>query len=118
MPSSIDTIVEGFPFQTINLILGDPKYKKIAEVHIKLNSNAFSVHSNLGNSTLVLLYLTLSPAAYATLSDTASVVSVNPGAAPVIPTSSTASQKSDLHYSLTAAENIFTEYDCTDKSLR
>ena len=43
---------------------------------------------------------------------------VNLGAAPVIPTGATAPQKSDLHYAFMAAENLFTEYDCTDKALQ
>ena len=42
MPSTIDKIVEGFPFPTINPIIGEPNYEKIAEVHLKLNSNAAS----------------------------------------------------------------------------
>ena len=43
MPSTIDKIVEGFPFPTIDPIIREPNYEKIAEVHLKLNSNAASV---------------------------------------------------------------------------
>ena len=92
MPSLIDKIVEWFLFQTINPIVGSPNYKKITEVNLKLNLDAASVHSNLGNVTLGLLHLTLSPAVYSTLSATTFVVPVNSGAAPVIPTGSTAPQ--------------------------
>ena len=108
MPSSINKIVEWFPFQTINPIVGAPNHETIAEVHLTLNSNAASLHSNLGNVTLGLLYLTLSTAIYATLSATAFVVTVNPGAAPLIPAGSTAPQIIDLRYSFTAAEKLFT----------
>ena len=118
IPSLIDKTVEGLPFQTIDSIVGAPNYKKIAKVHLKLNLNAASVHSNLINGTLGLLYQNLSPAVYSTLSATTFVVPVNPGAAPVIPTGSTAPQKFDLRYAFKAAEKIFTEYDCTDKALR
>ena len=118
MPSSIDKIVEGFPSRMIDPIVRAPNYKKIAKVHLKLNLNAASVHSNLINGTLGLLYQNLSPAVYSTLSATTFVVPVNPGADPVIPTGSTTPQKYDLRYSFTAAKNIFTEYDRTDKSLR
>ena len=59
-----------------------------------------------------------SPAVYSTLSATTFVVPVNPGTAPVIPTGSTAPQKYNLRYAFTSAENIFTDYDCTDKALR
>ena len=118
MPSLINKIVEGFSFQTIDPIVGVPNYKKIAEVHLKLNSNAASVHSNLRNGTLGLLYLNLSPSAYSTLLATTFVMPVNLGAAPVIPTGSTAPQKSDFRYAFMSAKKIFTEYDCTDKALR
>ena len=118
MPPSIDKIAEVLPFQTIDPIVGAPKYKKISEVHLKLNSNAAYVQSNLGNGTLGLLYLTLSAAVYSTLSSTAFVFPVKPGADPVIPAGSTAPQITDLLYSFTAAKNIFTEYDLTDKALR
>ena len=114
----IENNLEVFPFQAIDPIFGAPTYKKIAKVHLKLNSNAASVHSNLGNGTLGLLYLTLSPAIYSILSATTVVVPVNPGTAPVIPTGSTAPQKSDPPYAFTASEKIFIEYDCTDKALR
>ena len=107
---SIDKIVEGLPFQTIDPIVGAPNYGKIAKVHLKLNSNAASVYYNLGNGTLGLLYLTLSHVVYATLSATAFIMPVNPGAAPVISAGSTVPKKSDLRYSFTAAKKIFTEY--------
>ena len=42
----------------------------------------------------------------------------NHGAAPVIPAGSAAPQITDLRYSFTTAEKLFTEYDSTDKYLR
>ena len=85
MPTAIDKIVDGFPFPTISPIVGASNYKKIAEVHLKLNSNAAYVQSNLGYGTLGLLHLTVSPAVYATLSATAFIAPVKPGAKPTIP---------------------------------
>ena len=41
-------IVDGFPFPTIDPIIGTPDYESIADIHLKLNSNAASVQSNLG----------------------------------------------------------------------
>ena len=118
MPSSIDKIVEGFPFQTIDPIIRAANYEKIAEVQLKLNVNAASVHSYLTKGAFGILYLTLSPAVYYTLSATTFIVPVYPGTDPVISTGSTAPQKSDIRYAFMTVENLFNEYDCTDKSLR
>ena len=43
MPSSIEKIVDGFLFPTIDVTAGTPDYKSIAHIHLKLNSNAVSV---------------------------------------------------------------------------
>ena len=48
MPNKIDKIVDIFPFPTISTIIGAPNYETIAKKHLKLNSNAASVQSNLG----------------------------------------------------------------------
>ena len=56
MPSSIEKIVDRFPFLTINPIIGTPDYESIADIHLKLNLNAVSVQSNLGCGTLGLLF--------------------------------------------------------------
>ena len=68
MPSSIENIVDGFLFPTIYPIVGTPDYESIADIHIKLNSNAVSVQSNLRCGTLGLLFLTVFPAVYVTFS--------------------------------------------------
>ena len=98
MPSSIEKIVEGFPFPTIDPIIGTLDYESIADIHLKLNSNAASVQSNLGCGTLSLSFLTVSPAAYATLSTTTFVPPVNPGPEPIIPTGLTGAIISNLGY--------------------
>ena len=79
MPSSIKKIVEGFPFPTIDPIVRRPDYESIEDIHLKLNLNAASVQSNLGCGILGLLFLTVSPAVYVTLSTSAFVLPVNPG---------------------------------------
>ena len=118
MPSSIEKIVNGFPFPTIDPIIGAPDYKSIADIHLKLNSNAASVQSNLGCGTLGLLFLTVLPAVYTTLSTTTFVPLVNPGPKPSIPTVSTCAVIADLRYRHTESTKIFTKYENTDKSLR
>ena len=92
-------------------------YKIIADIHLKLNSNATSVQSNIGCDTLGLLFLTVSPALYATLSDITFVPPVNPGPKPNIPAGTTGATIADLQYHHAVATKIFTEYKNTDKSL-
>ena len=109
MPSSIEKIVDGFPFPTINSIIGTPDYKSIADTQLKLNSNAASVQSNLGCGTLGLSFLTVSPTVYATLSTTEFFLPVNPGPEPIIHTGSTGAAIADLLYHHTESTKIFTE---------
>ena len=118
MPSSIEKIVDGLTFPTIDPIIGTPDYESIADIHLNLNSNSASVQSNLGCSTLGLLFLTVSPAVYATLSTTTFVPQVNPGPEPSTPNGSTGVVIADLRYNHTEATKIFTEYENTDKALR
>ena len=117
MPSLIKKIVDRFLFPTIEPIIGTPDYESIADIQLKLNSNAASVQSNLGCGTLELLFLTVLPANYATLSTTAFVPPVNPGPEPIIPTGSNGAVISDLWYCHTESTKIFTEYKNTDKAL-
>ena len=98
MPSSIEKIVDRFLFSTINPIIGTPDYESIVDIHLKLNYNSASVQSNLGCGTLGLLFLTVSPAVYATLSTTTFVPPVNPGPEPSIPTGLTSDVIADLRY--------------------
>ena len=85
---------------------------------MKLNSSAVSVQLDLGCVTLRLLYLTVSPAVYATLSISIFVVPVNPGSKPIIPEHSTGPQISDIRYAYHAATTLFNGYGRTDKALR
>ena len=48
-------------------------------LHLTLNTNAISVHSNRGNEKLGLLVITLAGVVYATLSITLFAPPVNPG---------------------------------------
>ena len=117
MPSSIERIVDRFPFPTINPIIGTPYYESITDIHLKLNSNVASVQSNLGCGTLSLLFLTVLPIVYSTLSTIAFVPPVNPVPEPSIPTGTTGAVISDLRYRHIEATKIFTKYENTDKSL-
>ena len=118
MPSSIKKIFDGLPFPTIDPIFGAPDYESIADIHLRLNSNAAPVQSNLGCGTLGLLFLTVSPDVYATLSTIMFVPPINPGPEPNIPTSATGATIAELRYHHAEATKIFTEYENTDKVLR
>ena len=87
--------------------MGAPNYESSSKLHTKLNSNAVSVQSNLGCGTLGILYLTVSPAVYSTLYVTSFVVTVNPGAAPIIPDLATSPQIADFRYTFQAATALF-----------
>ena len=57
-------ILESFPHSTIVSIIRQLTYEIIAQVYLKLNANAVSVHSPRGNRQLGLLYLTVYPYVY------------------------------------------------------
>ena len=118
MPTAIDEIVDVSPFPTILTIARAPNYKTIAEVHLKLNSNAASVQLNLVFSTLGLLHLAVSPAVYATLLATAFIAPVNPCAEPTIPLIASGPQIINLQYAHDVSTAVFNEYDRTNKALR
>ena len=91
-------IVDGFPFPTMDPIIGTPDHVIIVDIPLRINLNAASVQSNLGCGTFCLLFLTVSPAVYATLSTIAFVPPVDPGPGPSIPTGATGVVISDLRY--------------------
>ena len=118
MPSLVDSIVEGFPFPTVNPIVGEPNYESIAALHQQLNSNAASVQSHLGNGVLGLLYLTVSPAVYANLSAVPFLPPVNPGPTPIIPDRSTVPTTSTIRARFIEETDVFKQYSTTDKALK
>ena len=96
MASSAEKIVENFPHPTIQPIIGQPTHESLAELHLKLNANAVSVHSNQGDRQFGHIFLTLKPAVYGTLSATPFVPPANPGQNPAVPPGSTAAQISEI----------------------
>jgi hypothetical protein len=114
-----DTTIEGFPHPSIPPILGIPTYVTIAELHLKLNTNAASVFSSHGDGAHGLLALTVSAeAVYNTLSDTPFIQPVNPGPQPVIPANATGPQISAITRSHTESHRTWKEYMATDKRLK
>src|SRR5687767_1227862 len=97
MPSpDIDQTLENFPHPIINPIIGVPTYSTIAEINLKLNANAASIHSNLGNGALGLLALTVTTEVFNTLSNVLFVAPGNPGALPAITANATGPKLQEL----------------------
>ena len=69
MTSSVEKVKDTFSFLSVEPFVGQPTYDAIRALHKKLNANAASVTSHLGNGRLGFLYLTVTPAVYRTLSD-------------------------------------------------
>ena len=116
--SSIDKIIEGFPYPTLPKICGEPTYASIAELHQKLNANAASVHSNLGCGTLGHLWLTLKPDIYNTLSAVPFRPPENPGPQPEIPERATAPQIASIRFDFEANQRIFQKYTNVEQAVK
>jgi len=54
--TSVEKIKDAFPHPTIEPIIGQPAYDTIKTMHQKLNTNAASIVSHLGNGRLGLLF--------------------------------------------------------------
>ena len=59
MISSIDKIVDNFPYPNLTPIAGVSDYKSLTELHTQPNCNSSSIQSNLGGGAYGLLALTL-----------------------------------------------------------
>ena len=118
MPASVDRIVDNFPHPTINPVLGIPTFATISDANLKLNANAASVHSNLGNGQLGLLALTVTPVVYRNLAATDFIAPINPGPTLIIPTGATGPEISWLEEEHTEATRSWKEYMATDKALK
>ena len=87
-------------------------------MHLKLNQNAASVQSNLGDGEQGLIYLTVTDAVYATLSDTPFIEPINPGIAPVYAARASAAQISQTRTDFLESRKSFNQYTNTDKALK
>ena len=118
MVSPIDKILEAMPHSSIPTIIGQPTYSSIHKIHQYLNPNAVSIQFILGCGTLGLIYLTLSTTVYATLSATLFLPPPNPGATAKIPSTAMAAQTSSIRRAHDESQEVFKEYDNTDKALK
>ena len=82
--TTIERIKYSFPPHTIDPIVVQPSYETIKPLHQKINANAASVVTHLGNGRFGLLYLTVIPIVFMTLCAVNFVQPVNPGPSPEI----------------------------------
>ena len=118
MASSVEKIVENFPYPTLTPITGVPDFETLSELHTQANSNSSSVQSNLGGGHHGLLALTLEPAVLNPLTGVVFVTPVNPGQSATVPAGSTAAQISALRKDFDYATLAFKEWVNTDKALK
>ena len=118
MPLALEKIVESFPHPTVTPIVGQPSYETIAELQLKLNTNAASIYSHRGNGRLGLLFLTVKPAVYNTQSTVVFYPPTNPGKKPTTPTGSTGLQIADIRRRHKDQFDEFQTYQQTDQTLK
>ena len=85
MVSTVEKVVENFPYSTLTRIAGVSDYESLAEIYTQANSNSSSIQSNIGGGNHCLLALTQEPAVLNTLTATPFIVPVNSETAVVIP---------------------------------
>jgi len=118
MSAGIDSIVDNFLHTSIDPITGQPNYESLVEVHLKLNTNAASVHSHLGDERLGLLYLTVTPAVYNTQSNIPFMPPTNLGPIPMIPNNATAHQINEINRQFNRATALYKKYNDIDKAMK
>ena len=118
MKIAIDKIIESFPHTSITRICGLPTHEFISAAHLQLNSNAASIHSHRGNGKLGLLFLTLQPEVYNTLSTVKFIPPVNPGPEPIIPDGSTGPVIVELRRKHQEQYAEYLQCDQVDKALK
>lgn len=118
MISAVDKVKVSFPFLSVEPIIGQPTYDSIRELNKKLNANAASVYSHLGNGKLGLLYLTVTPEVYNTLSDVPFEVPTNPGPTVEYPGNGTQFQILAAEKLHDEKRKLFNQYDACDRALK
>lgn len=106
-----------FPHKTLPRIIGPPTYETIRDMHLKMNENCISVHSNLGNGQLGHLGISVTASVYDTLSAVPFVAPANPGAAPVFPVGAQGPQITNIRLVFDEAQSIFNTYQNVQKAI-
>ena len=116
--NTVEKIKDAFPYSTIEPIVGQPGYETIKSTHLKLNANAASVISHLGNGRLGLLYLTVQQAVFNTLSAVVFPPPTNPGSTVTYLVGATHHIICAADVAYAAATRLFQKYDATYRALK
>ena len=76
--TAVDSLIDRFPKPNPTNIVGIPTYESIKRLNDDISTNAASVHTSLGGGNHGHLGMTVSPAIYATISNTPFVPPPNP----------------------------------------
>ncbi len=114
---SPNKIVENFPHKTIPPIVGQPTYESIRDMHLQMNENCISVHSNLGNGQLGHLGITVTQAVYNTLSALPFVAPINPGSTPVFHPNAQAPEIENIRRIFQEEQAVFNTYQNVQKAI-
>jgi len=115
--ASPDKVVDNFPHKTIPPIIGQPTYEAIRDMHLKMNENCISVHSNLGNGLLGHLGISVTAVVYDTLSAHPFVAPINPGATPVFPAGAQGPQIENIRRIFREDQIVFNTYQNVLKAI-
>lgn len=105
-----------FEYPELTRITGRPTYETLNELRSQLKANAASVYSNLGGGQHGHLFLTISPAQFAMLSDVPFTRPVHPGPL-IIPPGTTAAMTATITAQHSEQIRLFREVTGVDKAL-
>ena len=118
MSESIDSVIEGFPYSTIEKHIGEPHYQAIKEVERKIIKNASSYPSELGGGNHGYLGLILSPLKYELLTGILFNPHPNPGSFPTFPPNPTQPQIAQINATHKEALRLWREQNALIKAIK
>ena len=116
--SVIKKVLTNFPHPVLSAIEGEPTYETLAALHIELNDNADSIHSNGGGGVHGLLALTVSDTVYETHTGHVFLKPSNLGASVTIPPNSTGPVNAALTRAYNKEARVWQEYTSRDNALK
>ena len=118
MSDSVDSVIEGFPYSTIEKHTGEPNYHSIKEVERKLIKNASSYPSELGGGNHGYLGLILKPEKYALVTGHTFTPHPNPGSIPTFPEHPTQPQIAQISATHKEALRLWREQHTLIKAIK